>query len=160
VTDGRIPCGGLLQRDGLIAVELLGVAWRGREACGVLARFAGAGIPLLFLQVGAAADGRKALTLGMAAAEHGRCVEVLASIRNDRTPPEIAVVEPAAVLTLYGPHFGERTGLSLGVAEALGGADVDVIALGSSVNSISLLLHAADVVRAREALRGRFRWPE
>ena len=43
MTDGRIPCGGLLQRDGLIAVELLGVAWRGREACGVLARAVASG---------------------------------------------------------------------------------------------------------------------
>lgn len=160
MNDARITCGGLLERDGLIAVELMGVAWRGREACAVLSRFAEAGIPLLFLQVGAAADGRKSLTLGMAVGERGRCMEVLARIRDDRAPPEIAVVEPAAVLTLYGPHFGERTGLSLGVAEALCDTDVDIIALGSSVNSISLLVHAADTARVREALRARFLWPE
>lgn len=156
----RIACGGLLQRDDLIAVEMLGVAWRGREACAVLGLFAEAGIPLLFLQVGSAADGRKALTLGLAGDRHERCLELIRGVRNHQSPPEITVLEPASVLTLYGPHFGERSGLSRGVAEALCQADTDVIALTSSINSISILLHAADAGRAREALRSRFHWPE
>lgn len=158
--NGRIECGGLLVRRNMIAVELMGVAWGTSEACGILTLFADAEVPLGFLQVSSAADGCKTMTLGVPGEQRDCCSRQVEKVRERYAPPEVTVLEPAAVLTLYGPHFGERVGLSQGVTEALCRAEVDVIALASSVNSISVLLHASDADRAREALRTRFHWPE
>lgn len=156
----RISCGGLLERGDVSLIEILGFGRGEGQARGILARFGKAGVSLTYLSIGHGAADEKNMSFCVATDEQDRWRPLLDDIRTAYKPDRVQAHEPAVILTLYGPHFLERHSLAAEVFAVVCGDGIDTLAVCSSVNSISLVVRAADRDRTEESLRRRFAWPD
>lgn len=160
MTGDKIRCGGLIVRKDLFLVEVLGYVWRPGGSCGILAKFADAGVSLGFLNISKELHGRNSMVFCLPSEARSRCSLIFDEVRAEFAPAKVEVRDHVSILTLYGPHFYERVGLSSEFYSVLCRARIDALAIGSSVNSISVVLTRSDAERTREAMRERFDWPE
>lgn len=156
----RTECGGLIEKSDLCLVEVLAYRWQPGRSCRILGLFADAGIPLCYLTIGNGADGLRNLSLCVARERYDATNALLETIRTDHQPKALDIREPVTILTLYGPHFYERIALASEVYHALCRDGIDTLSLGSSVNSISVVVAEADAAVAKASFRKRFIWPE
>lgn len=156
----RTECGGLIARDDLCLVEVLAYRWQPGRSCRILGLFADAGIPLCYLTIGNGADGLRNLSLCVSRQHFDATAKLLEVIRADHQPRAVDMREPVTILTLYGPHFYERIALASEVYQALCRDGIDTLSLGSSVNSISVVVAEPDAPAAKASFRKRFIWPE
>lgn len=155
----RIKCGGLIERTGLCIVEVLGFTWRPGASCGILSKFADAEIPLAFLNIGNDTSGNKTMAFCIARDRMKQVPELLDQIRAEFEPDDLKIEQNITIVTLYGPHFYERVALASEVYSCLCLVGVEAFAVGSSVNSISMVLAAKDLETAKRSLAERFEWP-
>jgi aspartokinase len=158
--NNRVDCGGLIEKGDHCLVEVLGLRQAENEACTILGRFGAAGITLTYLSVGNGADGTINMSFCVRTAELARHRRLLDDIRADFRPQLVAANAPVVILTLYGPHFLERTSLASRVFSALRADGIRPHTVGSSVNSISVVVGTHDRDTAVGCLRRDFIWPE
>ena len=156
----KIPCGGLIERKGLSLIEIMGYRWQPGQSCGILGLYAEAEVPLGYLSIGHNSDGLRNMAFCIGVDAMHRTQDLLEKIRDTHLPVNVKITEPVTILTLYGPHFYERVALASEVYGSLCNDGIDALSLGSSVNSISLVVAEADVARTRRSFRHRFAWPE
>ncbi len=156
----NIQCGGLIERANLCLVEVMGFDWQPGQACGILGKFGGVGIPLSYLSVGNGADGSKNMSFCISTENLARERHILDEIKDEFGPNKLEVRAPVAILTLYGPHFLEKHTLASQVFSALCVDGIDALTVCSSVNSISVVVNTLDRDRTVECLRQHFEWPE
>ena len=155
----RIQCGGLIEREDLCLIEVQGYAWRPGKSCGILCRFADAGIPLAFLNISNTNEGLKRMSFCLAREAMAKVPPLIEQVEREFAPERVVVQEGISIVTLYGPHFYERVALASEVYSCLCIEGIDAQSVGSSVNSISLVVRAGDVERTKQALSARFEWP-
>lgn len=156
----RIECGGLMERGGLCLIEVLGFAWRPGMQPGILNKFGDAGIPLSYLSIGYDARRLRNLSLCVNIPDLARAHTLLDEITAEIKPERLERHEPVVKLTLYGPHFNERYALVAEIFSALSTEGIEIHTVGSSVNSISIVVDAAERDATVACLRQRFFWPE
>jgi len=157
---GKIICGGLIEKGENCLVEVLGFARTVNEPCAILGRFGAAGIPLAYLSVGNGSDGLTNMSFCVRTDELAVHRHLLAEIREEFQPRKVAATAPVVILTLYGPHFLERTSLASQVFSALCADGINPQTVCSSVNSISVVIDRHDRDGAVACLQERFEWPE
>jgi|AMFO01.1.fsa_nt_gi Aspartokinases len=158
--DDRIPCGGLLEKARQCLVKVHGFAWRPGESCGVLSLFGAGAIPLSFLNIGTGDDDLLSMTLCFGADRLPQARPLVGRIEALFRPRSVTVVEDVTILTVYGPHFGEKHALASEAFSALCRESVRVLAVCSSINSISIVVTGDEAAPARRSLAARFAWPE
>lgn len=156
----KIPCGGLIERRGLTLIEIMGYVWQPGHSCGILGYYAEAGIALGYLSIGHTADGLRNMAFCIATEAMDRSRELLERVQETHAPSAVRITDQVTILTLYGPHFYERVALASEVYGSLCSDGIDALSLGSSVNSISLVVTDGDVRRTRKSFARRFAWPE
>lgn len=156
----RVECGGLIEKGDHCLVEVLGFERAAGDPCGILACFGDAGIALAYLSVGNGADGLTNMSFCVRTAELAARRELLDEIRAGYGPRLVRANAPVVILTLYGPHFLERTSLASQVFSALWAAGIHPHTVCSSVNSISAVVDTHDRDASVRCLREKFAWPE
>jgi aspartokinase len=127
---------------------------------GILEKFGAEGIPLSFLSIGYDARRRRNLCLCVNIPDLARAHDLVDRIASEVKPDRLDRHEPVVKLTLYGPHFNERYALVAEIFAALSTAGIEIHTVGSSVNSISIVVNEEDRERTIGCLRERFTWPE
>ena len=64
------------------------------------------------------------------------------------------------ILTIYGPHFAEKSAIASQFFSALGSKNINIHGISTSVNSITCIIHSLDVMNARSILHNTFDFPE
>ncbi len=100
---------------------------------------------------------------------HGRIHLILAIAGNDLDWVQIAFQEgldlplkarrEIALITLYGPHFGEIPGIASRILSALAAGGVKVLAMSASLNSSLLLVPQDSLAKSLHSLHGIFDIP-
>lgn len=157
---GKVACGGLIEKGDHCLVEVLGFQRIAREPCGILGCFGDAGIALAYLSVGNGADGLTNMSFCVRTDELAAQRHLLDEVREKFGPQRVAATAPTVILTLYGPHFLERTSLASQVFSTLCADGINPHTVASSVNSISVVVDTHDRDAAVASLRRQFEWPE
>ena len=156
----KIQCGGLLERNDLCLVEVLGFDWRPGRMCGILGKFGEAEMSLSYLSMGNGPDGDKNMSFCVNPVKLAEHDGILDEIRQEFGPTKIEARTPMTILTLYGPHFLEKHNLASEVFSALCLDGINPHTVCSSINSISVVVNAADREPTVDCLRQKFVWPE
>ncbi len=156
----KIECGGLMERNGLCLVEVLGFDWRPGRICGILEKFGQAEISLSYLSIGNGPDGDKNMSFCVNPGKLAEHENILDEILKEFSPTKIEARTPVTILTLYGPHFLEKHNLASEVFSALCLDGIDAHTVCSSINSISMVIDAGDRNPTVDCLKQKFTWPE
>jgi aspartate kinase len=149
-----------MERGDVCLVEVLGFDWRPGQACGILGKFGQADISLSYLSIGNGREGDKNLSFCVNIGRLAESRGIIAEIETEFTPAMVEVRGPMVILTLYGPHFAERTNLASEVFSALCVDGISAETVCSSVNSISVVVDTLDRDQTVACLKQRFDWPE
>ena len=158
--NGRIQCGGLLERTDLCMVEFLGLDGEPGQACGILARFGNEGIPLAYVSIGNSSRGRRNMSFCVDRTDMEACRVLVESVQEEHAPELILMQDQVTKLTLYGPHFQEKHALVSGVFSVLCDHGVKAHGISMSVNSISFVVDSTDRDQSVACLRERFSWED
>ena len=156
----KIECGGLIDRTGLCLVEVLGFDWQPGRVCGILGKFGQVEMSLYYLSLGNGPDGDKNMSFCVNPVKLAAHPGILDEIRREFGPKKVTAREPVTILTLYGPHFQDKHNLASEVFSALCLDGIDAHTVCSSINSISVVVDAADRDDTAECLKHKFTWPE
>jgi aspartokinase len=72
---------------------------------------------------------------------------------------EVVYKGEVGLVTVFGPHFGERTGIAGAMFSALGSVDINILAISTSISSLSCIIDMGDMDRAVQALEEAFELP-
>jgi aspartokinase len=86
-------------------------------------------------------------------------LEALAIIRETVGAKEVIYDREVGVVAVFGPHFGERAGVSGVMFSALASAGINILAISTSISSLSCLINASDMDSAVQALEIAFEQP-
>lgn len=88
-----------------------------------------------------------------------RVMELLAPIAQELGAQKVITNRPVALVSVFGPDFRERPGIAGLAFGALGRAGVNIIAISTSISTVSCVIDNSEIERAVEALGGVFDLP-
>ena len=72
---------------------------------------------------------------------------------------EVVYKGEVGLVTVFGPHFGERAGIAGTMFSALGSVGINILAISTSISSLSCIIDMGDMDRAVQALEEAFELP-
>lgn len=85
------------------------------------------------------------------------CERVLATVRpiaTDLRAKKVVENQPVALVSVFGPDFRERPGIAGTIFKALADVGINILAVSTSISTISCVIRDEDCERAVGALRG------
>lgn len=156
----KTSCGGLLERDNVCLVRILGTDWKPGQAEDILQKFAAQDISLSYLIIEHGVDEDHNMSLCVNREDLDRSTVLLTEIRKALGPSKVVSLDSVVILTLYGPHFMEKPALASRALTSLFQAGIKPHSLSSSINSISLVVSPMDHAGTVASLSEMFDWPE
>ena len=156
----KTPCGGLLERDEVCLVRILGTDWKAGQVEDILQQFADQDITLPYLIIEHGSDEDRNMSLCVKREDLDRTTALLTEIRQTLGPSKVVSLDSVVILTLYGPHFMDKPALASRALSGLFQAGIKPHSLTTSINSISLVISPMDHAVAVASLGELFEWPD
>lgn len=86
-------------------------------------------------------------------------LEALDTVKETVNAEDVIYAREVGMIAIYGPHFGERPGISGTMFSALAEAGINIMAISTSISSLSCLVDASDMDAAVQALLEVFERP-
>ena len=86
-------------------------------------------------------------------------LRVLDTIKETVGAEEVAYHKEVGMVSVFGPHFGERAGISGTMFTALASTGINILAISTSISSLSCIVDVHDMDRAVSALGEAFELP-
>ncbi len=86
-------------------------------------------------------------------------LEVLNAVKETVGAEEIVYDGEVGIVSMFGPHFGERPGIAGVMFSALASAGINILAISTSISSTSCLLDTDDMDDAVRVLEETFELP-
>jgi aspartate kinase len=67
--------------------------------------------------------------------------------------------EEVGIVSIFGPHFGDRPGIAGAMFSALASAGINILAISTSISTVSCLISEHDMDEAVQALEEAFQGP-
>jgi aspartate kinase len=156
---GRIRIGGIMQNAGLALLTVSAVPDRPGIAAAILNELGKRGINVQFI---------------VQCIDHNQQDQVALCVDRDdlegaqdavnRLAPEIragkVVIKPeVAIVSIFGPDFRERPGIAGQMFQALADQSINIMAVSTSISTVSCVIEAAPLETALIALRETFDLP-
>jgi aspartate kinase len=83
-------------------------------------------------------------------------LHVLQEVKDAVGAQAIVHKEDVGMISIYGPHFGERSGISGVMFSALASADINILAISTSISSLCCIIEASRMDEAARAIETAF----
>ena len=89
----------------------------------------------------------------------GKAKDILEGVKSDLGAEQVIQRENVAVLSIFGPDFRERPGIAGTMFSALGSRDINILAISTSISTLSCVIDADRLQEAVTAMRETFDLP-
>ena len=103
--------------------------------------------------------GKANLSVTLHNADESSFSKAVAAIEDMHEDISVDVIKEVCIITVYGPHFKERCGLAATTFRTLGIRGINILAISTSISSISAIIEIKHLNIAQEALREVFDVP-
>lgn len=86
-------------------------------------------------------------------------LDALEEVKETVGAKEVIYDREVGAISVYGPHFAERAGVAGVMFSALASAGINILAISTSISSLSCLIDARDMDGAIQALQVAFEQP-
>jgi aspartate kinase len=153
---GRVPVGGVQVYRDLGMISILGTPHGPGMAGEVLETLGEAGINVEFISCCPDSGGGDDIVVCVARARIDEALAILEPVRPRIRPVGMKVTSGLVGLAIFGPHFREIPAVAGRVFRALADAGVNILAISTSVSSVTSVFEEARLEDALAALRERF----
>jgi aspartate kinase len=155
----RITIGGILQKRDLARVTVLGIPDRPGVAGAIFDALGEGGINCSFIVHTIDSQDLDTIVLCVAREQLGRALCALTRVTDEIGAEGVVHRGEVALVSVFGPHFGDRPGVAGVMFSALASVGINIQAISTSISSLTCLLDASDLDAAVRALEEAFEGP-
>ncbi len=155
---GKIQIGGILQFRDLALIQVLGLPQSAAVAT-LLRALGDRGIPAQAVVQCQESGGRYALAFTVAEVHREEARAIVEELARRGGACEVTVRSPVGMVAVFGPHFRDRPAIAGTMFSALVAAEVEVLAISTSISTVAGVVVAEEMDRAVAILRATFELP-
>ena len=155
----KIKAGGIIRNERLAKIGVMSAPDRCGLACDVLRTLGEHGINVEFIVQCIDLANNSHIVFCVRDEELDSALAVLQPVRSMVAAQEIVSQRNVAVISVFGPDFRERPAIGAAVFEAMASAGVNIMAISTSISTVSCLIDGSRVDDAVVSLREHFDLP-
>jgi aspartate kinase len=156
----RVKASGIVATTGLSMIGVMALPDTPGVASTVLGAIGARGINVEFVVELSDHEGRSHILFCVRSAHLADATAAIADIAAKLNSPHIVGREDVALVAVYGPHFKDKPGCAAQAFSAIAEAGVNILAISTSVSSITSMVDAPRLETAIGALKKAFDVPE
>ena len=151
--------GGLVESNDLTMYRITSIEDKPGAAGEILRLFAEENVKLPYISESSAPNDTAIMTICVSAAEEEIIDRLFSENLELSQQIKITKVPRVSVIGIYGPHFREKPVLPAMFCRLLGRAGINILALSSSISSISSVINSDQMEKAKTTLLQKFQLP-
>jgi aspartokinase len=155
----KIRAGGIIQNLGLAQIGVMSVPDRPGIASTVFGVLAAGGINVQFIVQSIDLRNRTHIILLVDRDDLQATLLAIQGIKPSIQAEEIVAQGDVAMMSVFGPHFRDEPGVASAAFSALASVGINILAISTSISTISCVVDSDHVVEAIGALREAFDVP-
>lgn len=155
----KVKAGGIIRNEHLAKLGVMSAPDRCGLACDVLHALAETGINVEFIVQCIDLENNSHIVLCVREENLDAAVSVLHPLQDKVRAEEIVYERNVALISVFGPDFRERPAIAAAVFEAMAAVGINIMAISTSISTVSCLIDGARVDDAMVSLRERFDLP-
>jgi aspartokinase len=156
---GKVKIGGIIQSKQLAEVAVTSVPDRPGSAGEIFAALGKVGINVQFIVESVDQDGRGNTVFCI----DGKDLKATMSVLNQLQPladlERVTQHSPVGIISIFGPHFREKPSIAGTMFTALGDAGINILAISTSISTLSCVIEEALLPQAVQAISEAFELP-
>jgi aspartate kinase len=155
----KIKIGGIMQNTCLTEVSMLGIPDRPGVAAAILAALGKAGINVQFIVQCIDMSNRDHVVLCVHEDDLDATLKIMDDVKEDICAECVVSRPDIAIVSIFGPDFRERPGIAGTMFEALTAHGVNILAISTSISTVSCVIDSKRMADAVAALKEAFDLP-
>jgi aspartokinase len=155
----RVRIGGILHKRDLAKIGVKSIPDRPGVASAVFGALGAAGVNCTFIVHTIVRGNLDEIVLCVAQGQLATALAVLEELRIQAEEMEVTYDREVGTVSIFGPHFGDRPGIAGAMFSVLARAGINILAISTSISSVSCVLGAGDMDEAIRALEEAFESP-
>jgi len=155
----KIKIGGIIQKRNLAKIGVMSIPDRPGVAGAIFSALGAKGVNISFIVHNIDLNNLDNIVICVAREDLTAALEALGTVKETVGAKEIAYDREVGIVSIFGPHFGERPGIAGVMFSALASAGINILAISTSISSTSCLVDASDMDEAVQALEETFELP-
>ena len=151
-----VRIGGIIQRRDLAKIGVMSIPDRPGVAGAIFGALGARGVncPLIVHTIDLNALDN--LVLCVSQGQLALALDVLEAVKEEVGEMEVVYDREVGIVSIFGPHFGDRPGIAGAMFSALASAGINILAISTSISSLSCVLDAGDMEDAVRVLKQAF----
>ena len=155
----KIKIGGIIQSRNLAKIGVMSIPDRPGVAGAIFSALGAKGVNISFIVHTIDLNSLDNIVFCVAQQDLTTALEALHTVKETVEAKEIVYDGEVGIVSMFGPHFGERPGIAGVMFSALASAGINILAISTSISSTSCLIDASDMDEAVGALEETFELP-
>jgi aspartate kinase len=155
----KIKIGGIIQKRNRAKIGVMSIPDRPGVAGAIFSALGERGINIPFIVHNIDLNDLDNIVICAAQEDLAAALEALDTVRETVGAKEIVYDREVATISIFGPHFGERPGIAGIMFSALASVGVNILAISTSISSLSCVVNASEMDEAVQALGEAFELP-
>jgi aspartate kinase len=151
--------GGIMQNAHLSLLNVTAVPDRPGIAAALLGGLGERGINVQFIVQSIDQSHRDQVALCVDRDDLDAALEILNHVAPDLDAGRVKPHPEVAIVSIFGPDFRERPGIAGSMFDALAGQEINILAISTSISTVSCVIEAEQLEWALNALRDTFDLP-
>jgi len=159
VADNKAKIGGIMRNDRLARISVLSIPDRPGVAAELLDSVGRRGLNVHFIVQCIDAKQRGHLVICVDRGDLASCREAVQRVLPALQAEDYECDSHAASIAIFGPDFRERPMVAATMFRTLASAGVNILAISTSISTVTCIIDAADISQAEKALQKTFQLP-
>ena len=155
----RVKAGGIIRNERLAKIGVMSAPDRCGLACDVLRALGGKGVNVEFIVQCTDLKRTSHIVLCVKDDDLDTALAALGPVRSTVKAEDVVSQRGVALVSVFGPDFRERPAIAAEVFDALASAGINIMAISTSISTVSCLIEGSRVDDAVVALREHFDLP-
>jgi aspartate kinase len=155
----KIKIGGIMQTTGLAKVGVMSIPDRPGTAGHIMAALGAKDVNVQFIVQCIDIHANDHVVFCIAKDELAQVQDLLEEVRSHLGAEQVIQRPDVAILSIFGPDFRERPGIAGAMFSALGKRDINILAISTSISTLSCVIDADRLQDAIAAMRETFDLP-
>ena len=159
MNSGRIRVGGILEYRGLALIGVLSAPDRPGLAARIFRALGTSGLNVQFIVQSIDLHNESHVQFCVADEDYDRVIAILSPVADEVAARKLVATRDVSQICVFGPDFRERPGIAGATFGALAKAGVNILAVSTSISTVTCVIHGRDHVAAMASLKEVFALP-
>ena len=155
----KIKIGGIIQNRNLAKIGVMYIPDRPGVASAIFTALGERGVSAPFIVHTIDLNNLDSIVICTAREDLTSALEVLGAVKETVGAQEVVYDRDVGMLSIFGPHFAQRPGIAGVMFAALASVGINILAISTSISSLSCIIDLLDMDEAVRALEQAFELP-